>query len=75
VAGSVESRIATQQQQHKTAHNRRASDSSFALGQTVLVKNWRGEPRWVKGVRVLGAVQYEVDVGERACTGEEEGIL
>lgn len=63
---SVESRGATQQQQHKTAHNRRASDHSFALGQTVLVKNWRGEPCWVKGVivRVVGAVQYEVDVGE-----------
>lgn len=63
---SVESRGATQQQQHKTAHNRCASDHSFALGQTVLVKNWRGEPCWVKGVivRVVGAVQYEVDVGE-----------
>lgn len=63
---SVESRVATQQQQHKTAHDRHASDRSFALGQTVLVKNWRGEPCWVKGVivRVLGAVKYEVDVGE-----------
>lgn len=62
----VESRAAAQQQQQKTAHDRRAKDHSFTLGQAVLVKNWREGHCWVKGViiRVLGAVQYEVDAGE-----------
>ena len=62
----VESRAAAQQQQQKTAHDRRAKDHSFTLGQAVLVKNWREGPHWVKGViiQVLGAIQYEVDVGE-----------
>ena len=64
----MEHRVAIQQEREKSAHDKHASPRSFVVGQRVLLRNWRGGgPRWVQGtiVRVLGAVQYEVDVGER----------
>jgi len=65
-----------QQQQQKAAHDQRARGRSFAEGQTVLVKNWRDGPRWVRGVIIScsGDVHYEVDVGEnnpRRCHADQ----
>ncbi|XP_064487549.1 uncharacterized protein K02A2.6-like [Ornithodoros turicata] len=56
-----------QHRQFKGAINRRARARTFNVGDTVLVRNFRGHPKWLRGVIVgqSGPVSFQVKVSSR----------
>ena len=61
---SVEEQVANKQADQKRNRDMQSKDRQFNVGQTVLARNLRGEPKWLLG-RILektGPVSYRVQV-------------
>ena len=59
--------VFNKQSDHKTRHDKSSKEREFALGEQVLVQNFRGEPRWLDGTvtEQTGPVSYKVLVGDQ----------
>jgi len=57
------SHVLSKQSQQKSAHDRRAQDREWFIGQSVMVRNLRPGPDWVPGVIVerLGPLSYLIE--------------
>ncbi len=62
---SVESHVLEKQSSQKIAHDRRAKERGWSVGQTVLARCYRPGPAWVSAtiVEKLGPVTYTVETG------------
>ena len=62
---SVAEHVARQQDSQKRHHDTRSKARSFEIGQSVLVENLRGEPKWLPGtvIEKAGPVSYEYKSG------------
>jgi len=65
-SNSVESHVMSKQSDQKSSHDNHSKFRMFAIGQNVLVRNLRGEPKWLPGhiVDQTGPVSYRVQVGD-----------
>ena len=61
---SVATQVAEKQMAQKKYHDQRSRHCQFEPGQTVLVKNLRGLPKWLPGkiIEKTGPVSYRVEV-------------
>ena len=61
---SVATQVAEKQAAQKEYHDQRSRHCQFEPGQTVLVKNLRGQPKWLPGkiVEKSGPVSFRVEV-------------
>ena len=62
----VNDHVEKKQALQKEHHDRRSQVREFDIGQSVMVENVRGEPKWLPGIVLekAGAVSYRVQVGE-----------
>ena len=62
----VSSRVHANQFQQKMAHDQRAKNRSFELGDTVFIKNFADEPTWLPGVvtALHGLLTFDVKLGD-----------
>ena len=60
-------KVFNKQSDQKTRHDKSSSEREFALGEQVLVQNFRGEPKWLDGTvtEQTGPVSYKVLVGDQ----------
>ena len=60
-------KLFNKQSDQKTRHDKSSSERQFALGEQVLVQNFRGEPKWLNGTvtEQTGPVSYKVLVGDQ----------
>ena len=60
-------KVFNKQSNQKTRHDKSSSEREFALGEQVLVQNFRGEPKWLDGTvsEQTGPVSYKVLVGDQ----------
>ena len=60
-------KVFNKQSDQKTIHDKSSSEQEFALGEQVLVQNFRGEPKWLDGtvLEQTGPVSYKVLVGDQ----------
>jgi len=65
-SNSVESHVMSKQSDQKSFHDNHSKFRMFTNGQSVLVRNLRGEPKWLPGhiVEQTGPVSYRVQVGD-----------
>lgn len=61
------SKVLEKQADQKSQHDRRSKERSFECGDSVMVENHRGGPKWVRGsiTERLGPISYRVQVGEQ----------
>ena len=50
----------------KAKYDKHSKERTFEIGETVLVQNFRGEPKWLTArvVEQTGPVSYKVQIGE-----------
>ena len=60
-------KVFNKQSDQKTRHDKSSREREFALGEQVLVQNFRGEPKWLDGTvtEQTGPVSYKVLVGDQ----------
>ena len=63
---TVESKVLQKQADQKNTHDNHSKSHSFNVGQSVLARNLRGEPKWVLRcvVEQTGPVSYKIQVGD-----------
>ena len=82
---SVQTQVTEKQTKQKMYHDRGSRDCQFEQGQTVLVKNLRGLPKWLPGkvIERTGPLSYRVQVqgqiwrrhtDQLLATGESEKV-
>ena len=63
---TVESKVLQKQADQKNTHDNHSKSCSFNVGQSVLARNLRGEPKWVLEcvVEQTDPVSYKIQVGD-----------
>ena len=74
---SLESKVAAKQAEQKNYHDAHSKAREFVVGQTVLARNLKGEPKWLKGtiIEKTGPVSYKVQVGDRIWRRHVDQLL
>ena len=49
---NVESSVSTEQGMQKANHDKKAKETKHVIGQNVMTKNFRNDPKWLSGVIV-----------------------
>ena len=63
----ISAQLTQQQATQKNTHDRCSRERQFDVGQSVLVENVRGTPKWILGtiVEKTGPISYRVQVGDQ----------
>ena len=74
---SVQTRVAEKQMTQKMYHDQRSRPRYFEIGQTVLVKNLKGMPKWLRGkvIEKTGPVSYRVEVNKKIWRRHADQLL
>ena len=74
---SLKDHVSQKQAQQSQQHNSHSKDRQFDIGQPVLLRNLRGEPKWLEGtiIEKTGPVSYRVQVGDLIWRRHVDHIL
>ena len=70
-------KIESRQNNQKATQDAHSKDKNFQVDETVLVQNFRGEPKWLEAVIIerTGPVSYTVQIGKEIAKRNVDLIL
>ena len=70
-------KIESKQNNQKATQDAHSTDRNFQVNETVLVQNFRGEPKWMEAVIIerTGPVSYTVQIGKEIAKRHVDQIL
>ena len=70
-------KIESKQNNQKSTQDAHSKDRNFQVNETVVVQNFRGEPRWLEAVIIerTGPVSYTVQIGKEIAKRHVDQIL
>ena len=70
-------KIESKQNNQKATQDAHSKDRNFQVNETVLVQNFRGEPKWLEAVitKRTGPVSYTVQIGKEIAKRHVDQIL
>ena len=74
---SLRSQVESKQADQKYYHDLHSREREFEVGQTVSVRNLRGQPKWLEGtiIEKTGPVSYKVTVGDQVWRRHADQLL